>query len=115
MKPRPWRVHPIWRGIGCILIILIPFMSYLGAILLVRANQANHWVKIPAELMKTIKLPFVGSAPHLFATLAGTLVLMAVGFGVLMILYAALYRVSGPSMHSPLDAPPERYIRRKKR
>lgn len=26
--PFPWRVHPIWRGIGCLLLILIPIISY---------------------------------------------------------------------------------------
>lgn len=26
--PFPWRVHPIWRGIGFLLLILIPIISY---------------------------------------------------------------------------------------
>ena len=26
--PFPWRVHPIWRGIGFLLLIIVPFMAY---------------------------------------------------------------------------------------
>ncbi|MBX3046583.1 MAG: hypothetical protein KJZ53_06190 [Anaerolineales bacterium] len=26
--PFPWRVHPIWRGIGCILLIILPVVAY---------------------------------------------------------------------------------------
>ena len=38
MPSRPYRVHPIWRGIGCFMMVLIPVMSYAGAVLLVEEN-----------------------------------------------------------------------------
>lgn len=127
-KPRPWRVHPIWRGIGCVMILIIPIMSYAGGYLLVEANQQQHWLPVPAELMKTIRLgvplslqnvvPWSWSmnVRHLYATLLVMAVLMFIGFGALMILYAVIYRVTGPSFLSPLDAPPiHRERRRPKR
>lgn len=26
--PFPWRVHPIWRGIGCLLLLILPVVAY---------------------------------------------------------------------------------------
>lgn len=35
-EERPWRIHPIWRGIGCLWLILLPVMSYAASWLIVR-------------------------------------------------------------------------------
>jgi hypothetical protein len=111
-KPRPWRVHPIWRGIGCIFMIIVPIMSYAGAILLVQWDAKTRWIPIPKEFARTITIPFVDWRIRYFgANLIVTLVLAMVGFAVLMSLYALVYRAVGPQ-RSPLDAPP---IRRKTR
>jgi len=111
-KPRPWRVHPIWRGIGCIFMILIPLMSYAGAYLLVQLDAKKGWIPIPREFSRTVTIPFVNwRVPYLGANLLITLVLAFVGFAILMSIYAFVYRAVGPK-GSPLDAPP---IRRKVR
>lgn len=110
-KPRPWRVHPIWRGIGCIFMIIIPVMSYAGAYMLVRWDIKSKYIPIPHEFAMTINIPLIGRVPYLGANLIVTLVLALVGFGVLMSIYALVYRLVGPQ-GSPLDAPP---IRRKVR
>ena len=34
-KRRPWKVHPVWRGIGCFMAILIPIMAWAGAIVMI--------------------------------------------------------------------------------
>lgn len=115
IKKSPWKIHPVWRGIGCLMLIIIPVMSYAGAILLVQENFKRGWVPVPAEFVKTVTLPRIGSFPHLYATLLTMLLLMFIGFGALMILYAIMYRFLGPSYLGPLDAPPERPPRRKRR
>lgn len=103
-KPRPWNVHPIWRGIGCILIILIPIISFAGATLLVQENLKQRWVQIPEELQRSFDVPSVGQV--LFADLAVAFILMVIGFGLLTIIYALIYRMFGPSPYGPMDAPP---------
>ncbi len=30
-QDRRWEIHPIWRGIGCALILLIPIMAWFTA------------------------------------------------------------------------------------
>lgn len=107
MKPRPWKVHPIWRGIGCLMLIIIPVLSYAGAVLLVQENFTRHWVPLPPELAATITLPFLGSIPNLFARLLVTLVLIFVGFAGMSAVYAIIYSIAGPPRLGPLDAPPD--------
>lgn len=40
--PFPWRVHPIWRGIGCILLIVLPVVAYGFTDLIVAWALANN-------------------------------------------------------------------------
>jgi hypothetical protein len=112
---RPWKIHPVWRGIGCLMMVLIPIISYAGAVLLVQANVAARWLPTPRELAQTITIPYIGRIPYLFANLLVAVVLMLAGFGILTLLYSLMYRVLGPPRYGPLDAPPERYRPRRQR
>ncbi len=120
IKPRRWKVHPIWRGIGVVLIILVPILSYSGAYLLVRENFQSKWFAVPVDLMKSVNFaPVLTLMPQLsgvvasigrvyYIDLALTVLFMVVGFGVLTILYGILYSTMGPSRYGPVDAPPIR-------
>jgi hypothetical protein len=107
---RPWEIHPIWQGIGCLLMVMIPVMAYAGAVLLVQANVSQGWVPISAELARPVNIPNVGSFEYLFANLMVAAALAMLGFGLLVAIYALVYRAVGPSRLGPLDADP---IRRK--
>ena len=113
-KERPWDVHPIWRGIGCILIILIPIMAYAGAVVLVRENFKNKWVALPTELIGSFVIPYLGARVY-YAEIAATLLLMFFGFGVIVILYSLMYRLVGPARYGPLDGRPIRHKPRKRK
>ncbi len=112
---RPWDIHPVWRGIGCLLMILIPIMAYAGATLLVQANLENQWLPTPAGLSRTVSIPGIGEVKYLFLNLVVAAVLSLVGFAVLVALYAFIYRLVGPPPLGPLDADPNEFRRRKKR
>ncbi len=115
--PRKWKVHPIWRGIGCFMLIILPIMSYYGALSFLEANQTQHWIRIPKEMMVTVnaalaqKIPplsdFLGSMPRLLVSeLVVTLLFLVIGFGILTIMGSFLYSAAGPSRYGPLDSPP---------
>jgi uncharacterized membrane protein YhaH (DUF805 family) len=105
---KPFTVHPVWRGIGCFLMILIPIMSYAAAELLIEQNKSARWVAIPGELARTITVPVLGDFPHLYATLAVTILLMVLGFSILTVVFAFFWGAVGPSRYGPLDARPLR-------
>jgi hypothetical protein len=110
--PRPWAVHPVWRGIGCIFMVLLPIMAYTVAVILVRENFIQQWVSIPRELTISIFIPNIGRIYLLDILLA--IVLLVVGMALFTIVYSAIYRLFGPSRYTAVDAPPERYRRRRR-
>jgi hypothetical protein len=114
MQERPWDIHPVWQGIGCILLVLIPIMAYTGAVLIVQENNAQHWIPLPAEMLQTVAIPNLTSVDHLYANLLIAGILTFLGFGLIYAIYAIVYHFVGPSPYGPLDAPPVRY-RKKKR
>jgi len=102
-KERPWRVHPIWRGIGCLLFLLVPVMSYAGAKLLFAANYRNGWLPTPGELLVS---PL--GLPINYMELILLILLIFIGFGILITIYSAVYRFIGPPKYGPTDAEPIR-------
>lgn len=106
---RDRQIHPIWRGIGCILLVLIPVMAFAGTSLILDANTTNNWFIVPYELQGPLQYPY------LYAKLAGTLLLSVLGFGVLVSFYALIYSIIGPPKYGPLDAPPPRKVKRRRK
>lgn len=115
MQERPWKIHPIWRGIGCLMMILIPIMAYAGAVILVQANLEQGWLPMPRELIQTVTLPLMGEVEQFYAVVIVTALLMIIGFGVVTILYSLIYSAVGPPRLGPLDAPPVRNSPKKKK
>jgi hypothetical protein len=114
LQARPWKIHPIWRGIGCILMIIIPVLAYAGAVLLVRENTVQRWLPMPRELTQPMTLPLVGTVDNFIAVMMVTLLLMLISFGMLTIIYSLIYSALGPPRLGPLDAPPVRTSPKKK-
>jgi len=113
VKPRPWDVHPIWRGIGCLLFLIAPFIAFAAADLIVQLIIDNGWYPVPPELSRQLTIDFLGlTLRHFFGTLMVTAILLLLGFAFIMVVYSLIYALMGPSRYGPLDARP---IRRKTR
>ncbi len=107
-KDPGWKIHPVWRGIGCIMIVLLPAMSYVGAVELVKANYVQGWIRMPIELTGPPQYPY------LYAYLLVGTMLLLVSSSLLITIYSMTYRaVSGPRQ-GPLDASPARHRKKKK-
>jgi len=118
-QERPWKVHPIWRGIGCFMAILIPIMAWAGAIVMMSSNAP---LKLPDQfnqpvIFKLTEYAWLNQAIlWLNANLGGRglnfslvtyfVIFLLVGYLVLVILYGVLYRLMGPPKYGPLDSPP---------
>ena len=111
--------HTIWRGLGCIMMIVVVAMSIAGAIYLVDLGVYRGW-PIPPELLRPIVLPdFIYLMPglaylllkvtavnYLPAYIALSLFLMVILGGIVSFLYALLYRFTAPPRYGPFDAEP---------
>jgi hypothetical protein len=120
-QERPWKVHPVWRGIGCILLLIIPIMSWYATTLFLRSNTK---VVLPPELIRVVVIPttkvievdkviiqvnhYFNRVHFVFGQIFFTVIFSVIGFGVLSFLYAIVYRVAGPPRYGPFDVPPSK-------
>ena len=116
---RPYQTHPIWRGIGCVLMVIVPIISFALAHELVNGSMRGT-VPIPYDLLGYIqfpdwvwKIPYMTSVFNAIGSYPNPWAVIAFGFIVIVILtaifstgYAFLYRIIGPSRYTHLDAPP---------
>lgn len=97
-------IHPVWRGIGCLFLILLPIVAFAGAKLLVQANARQLWVQMPSELVGSFTVPVIGRV--FFADLAVMIILIVIGFAIITVGYSLVYRIIGIPRYGPLDSPP---------
>lgn len=45
------RIHPIWRGVGFTMMVLIPIISYAAADVLLKQNGLHNWFPLPLDLL----------------------------------------------------------------
>jgi hypothetical protein len=110
--------HPIWRGIGCLIIVLVPILSFAAAS--VTMPVLFNRGLVPKQLLFTPETPtwlwyapvvaqtfqFLFGRYAIFATLILTFVYILVLGGLFSVIYAAMYRTVAPSRYGPMDAPP---------
>jgi hypothetical protein len=86
--------------------------------------QTNQKVVLPWELTKVVAIPYTHVAQidkvilqinryfdatgFVFGQVFFTIIFSIIGFGVLALLYAMLYRFAGPPRYGPFDVPPNK-------
>lgn len=116
---KPKQTHPIWRGIGCLLIIIITLISISAAKLTIDYGLKSGWA-IPYQLLGNPSLPdYFYKVPALvsifgpitlvtnfYAYLATTIIYLILLGGLASFGYATAYSFIGPPRWGPLDVPP---------
>jgi len=106
------RIHPIWRGIGCVMLVIIPLMSFAAAIMLIDANSERGWFNNPRDLHRLPQPSGIfASLPawlinEFYAKLLVAIFFSLVFFGIFVVFYSMVYRMGGGYRLSPVDAPP---------
>lgn len=99
-KPRKQKEpHPIWRGIGFLMLIIVPFMSWAAATLLLDENSKQHWVYFERSMIAP------GPYPLLYIQIFLTIILSIFVFALIYFVYFTIYRFTGPSRYGPMDVP----------
>jgi hypothetical protein len=118
-------MHPIWRGIGCILIVIVPLMAFGMMVVFVPPIIATG--KVPNQLLGHVQFPdwafkvrivsdiagYIGSIDHLWLKIITFFVMLLILTGVTSLLYSAVYTMVGPARYSALDAPPSKHKAKK--
>jgi hypothetical protein len=118
--------HPIWRGIGCFAMVIIPLISFAVATVFIDLVIAQGW-PFPIQLLGTPQFPdwawetpqlafipqSLSQVPNLYGILFMTVIFIIVLSGLVSLGYAFVYRFIGPSRYGPLDAPPPKGTRPK--
>ncbi|PKN91360.1 MAG: hypothetical protein CVU44_19800 [Chloroflexi bacterium HGW-Chloroflexi-6] len=126
---RPYKIHPIWRGIGLLIMIIIPIIAWAAAQELTTLALASEMPQIKS-VVRSLSSPFgfpswafdvpyisnfarwIRSIPMLKMLLTLFFMIVLAFSGVLSIIYGIIYRMSVP-LYGPLDEPAPK-IRAKK-
>ncbi len=127
--PKVTGVHPIMKGLGCFMILIVPVISYGAAVLLVNSAVQRGW-PLPPEWLGypefnpllfrlsglAYVLGFLQAQLNLTANLVFALGIAIVIAGIMAVLFGYMYRLFGPPQYGPMDAPPIRVkVKRYKR
>ena len=109
--PRPQKlpIHPVWRGIGLILAVIIPLGSYLVASILLSNREKYPWLIIPEDII-LYKNP---QDPYILVRLLYALIILVLVVGVLTLITFLISKIFGPSRYDPLDVPLDQVAKRK--
>ncbi len=122
-KEKARETPAIWRGLGCLLMVIIPIISYAAAAITVQYIYENNPSFIPRDLLTTMDVPIIvwrilpvlaGFLQNIFSyrflwvNLAVTVVFMLIFSGIMSVVYSMLFKAFGPPQYGRLDAPPAR-------
>jgi hypothetical protein len=102
--------HPIWMGIGFLLLLIIPTMSWAASLILIEQDLKYGWYRLTPDMIAP------GADPLLYAKIFLTIIISSVFFVLLYVIYFIVYRFIGPKRYGSLDVPMGNYkVKRYKR
>src|SRR5712691_3271761 len=122
-------IHPVMRGIGCVMMVIVPFLAYGISVLLVNYGAKHGW-PIPPNWYGTPTfhpllwrvtgfvpiLNFLQAQTNLTANIIFAIAIAVVVFGIMSLVYGYVYTIFAPPRYGPTDAPPIRVkVKRYKR
>ena len=94
------RMNPIWRGVGCVLLVALAVAGYFAAGWFLQQNAQQGWIYLPPVIIDIPRLTFLPSG--LLVQLFIAFVFMLFGYGILAVVYAMAF----PVKPGETDVPP---------
>jgi len=104
-------LHPIWRGVGFVMMGLVPILSVAGGLYLFQENRKYRWFSIPNGLI----IPELTFDPYILVKVILVLLLLIAISIVLYTLSIILIRLFAPPRYGPFDVPPVVYKKPKRK
>jgi hypothetical protein len=99
--------HPVWRGIGCALMIIIPIISFVIGDYLVTNAKLFKWVVIPREMLVAVY-----KDPLILVRILYTAIFIVVLYLLLTAATFIINRFFGPPRYGPQDIPLDKVERK---
>jgi len=99
-------IHPIWRGVGFALIILIPILSYAATEVFIKWNSETNQFPWPYDLMARPGNFLYNGDPWLYYKIILTLAFMLVLYAIFTFFTFILNSAFAPPRYGPYDVPP---------
>ncbi len=107
--------HPIWRGIGMVMMLLTPVVSFAIADLLVKyLDQKVRDFTLPDNLLKSVDIPGYGTVEMFGGVLIATLIVTMALYGILFTINSIIYSMFREQNLLALESKPERYKKRRR-
>jgi len=107
--------HPIWRGIGFAMIVLVPTISFvLSDELLKNWQNSIPGFTLPGNLRRTIEVPIYGEVDNFWGVLILTGIITLAVFAIFSTINALVYRSTRKRNLRVFDSSPQRYKPQKK-
>lgn len=107
--------HPIWRGIGVIMIVLVPLLSFVIADELIRYLGNNYpEFTLPLEMQATVNVPIYGEVDDFFGVLAFAVIITIAIFALFSVVNAFVYRTTREKNLRVFESRPEKYKQKRK-
>lgn len=112
-KERDPDPHPVWRGIGLVMMVLIPILSFaISDQLMIYMNENN--MRIIEQLMAPpVEVPLWGVVYNWPAMLTFTFVISLIMFGFFAVINAMIYSTSSNKTLRTLESAPKRFKRKR--
>lgn len=115
MRARMDQPHPVWRGIGCLLFIVTPVISFAVADLLLDYMIANlDGFYLPGALRGTVDIPLYGPVNDFYGTLVFTAVISMALWAVFAIVNSMIYAATKSRNLSVFESSSEQYKKKRK-
>lgn len=107
------QIDPVWRGIGCLLLVTLAVAGFGLGVWFVKANLENHWIYIPRNFYFPAIHPAVDRylANGMVIKLVFMFFMVMFGLGIISVVYALMF----PIQPGEFDAPPPKKTRLRKR
>lgn len=97
------KIHPIWRGVGFVLMVISPLLGYAAMVVFMEENAKQGWVIFPPELILNAPDPFI------LVKIILTVLFALIFYGLLIFISFFIFRLFAPPVYGPYDVPPVEY------
>jgi hypothetical protein len=107
--------HPIWRGVGVVMVVLIPIISFVisNELVIYWKNTIPGFI-LPSNLRQPLDIPLYGNVDNFLGVLALAVLITLAFFAVFSFVNAVVYSATREQNLRVFETPPRRYKRKRK-